>query len=449
MKTKQIGVCILLVLFCAAVSFALPPKVLKTMPENGDMNVKPGPIKIRIQFDQDMGGGMSVTGGGENFPEIIGKPQWINKRVIMFAAKLKPNHEYEFGINSQSYQNFKNVNGEPAEIRRIYFKTTGQAGAADANSTSPQLTEAQNKTAIDALKTAVTKSYSYNDLKKVDWNAAFTQYNERLLKAKTAEEFARVVGLLLAEAKDKHIWLTVDDKHIPSYIHPVTPNANFKLLPKLIPDFQKRNEIVYTGRFADGIGYILIDSWGGAEKDFEPLFAALKEFAAAPGLIIDVRGNGGGSETIAQRFAGCFVDKPALYAKHQIVNPDAPNGFEPAKSRYLMPNEDGPKYRGKVAVLVGPVVMSSCESFVLMMKQVPGCKIIGQTTQGSSGNPQPHDLGNGVIAYLPCWKDLLPDGTCFEGKGVRPDTSVEATQEKLKTFDPVLDSALLELKKKP
>jgi C-terminal processing protease CtpA/Prc len=254
---------------------------------------------------------------------------------------------------------------------------------------------------------------------------------------------------LLAEAKDKHIWLTVDDKHIPAYVHPVTPNANFKVLPKLIPNFQKRNNIVYTGRFPDGMGYILIDSWSGTDKDFEPLFTALKEFANAPGLVIDVRGNGGGSEPIAQRFAGCFVDKPALYAKNQNVDPTAPGGFTTAKSRYLMPNEDGPKYRGKVAVLVGPVVMSSCEGFVLMMKQVPGCKIIGQTTQGSSGNPQPYDLGNGVVVFLPSWKALLPDGSCFEGKGIQPDISVEAVQDKITITDPVVDSAILELKKKP
>jgi hypothetical protein len=450
MKTKLFSVCIFLV-FCAAAVLASPPKVLKTIPENGDMNVKPGPVKIRILFDQDMNqGGYSIVGGGEKFPEMIGKPQWAGKRAISFSAKLLPNHEYEYSINSSTFKNFKGVNGEPAEVYQVCFKTAeGGGGAADANSTSPQLTEAQNKAAIDELKTAVIKYYSYNDLKKIDWNVAFDQYRQRLLKARTTEEFARIAGLLLAEAKDKHIWLTVDDKPIPAYVNPVTPNANFKILPKLIPDFQKRSNVVYTGQFPDGIKYILIDSWGGDQKEFEPLYAVLKDTTNTSGLIIDVRGNGGGDESIAQRFAGCFIDKPALYAKNQSIETGEPNGFGPVRSRYLMPNENGPKYRGKVAVLVGPVVMSSCESFVLMMRQVPGCKIIGQTTQGSSGNPKPHELGNGVVVYLPSWKDLLPDGTCFEGKGIQPDISVEATQGKITTTDPVLDAALLELRKKP
>jgi hypothetical protein len=434
----------------AAVLYAVPPKVVKTIPENGDMNVKPGPIKVRIQFDQNMGGGMSLStaGGPEKYPETVGKAQWVGKRTLVMAAKLLPNHEYVIGINTPPFTNCKNAGGESAEPYLLSFKTTSEAGVvADTSIATPQLTEDQNKAAIDALKTAVTKSYSYNDLRKVDWNAVFPQYNERLLKTKTAEEFARIAGTMLAEAKDKHIWLTVDDKHIPSYVHPVTPNANFKVLPKLVPHFQKRSEVVYAGRFTDGIGYILIDSWTGTDQDIEPLFAALKEFIAAPGLIIDVRGNGGGSEPLARKFAGCFIDKPALYSKNQNIEPDAPGGFGPVRSRYVTPNEDGPKYRGKVAVLAGPVVMSSCESFVLMMKQIPGCKIIGQTTQGSSGNPKPHDLGNGVVVYLPSWKDLLPDGTCIEGKGIDPDIFIEVTPEKITTTDPVIDAAIKELKK--
>jgi C-terminal processing protease CtpA/Prc len=273
------------------------------------------------------------------------------------------------------------------------------------------------------------------------------QYNQRLLKAKTPQEFARIAGPMLAAAKDKHIWLMVDGKHIPAYVNPVTPNANFKLLPQLVPGFQKQGKIVCTGRFPDGIGYILINSWSGTDQDFEPLYAALKDMVAAPGLIIDVRGNGGGSETLAQKFAGCFIDKQALYSKNQNLERDEPNGFGPVYSRYVKPNEEGSKYRGKVAVLSGPVVISSCESFVLMMKQVSSCKVIGQTTQGSSGNPKPHDLGNGVEVYLPSWKDFLPDGTCIEGRGVDPDILIKVTPDKIAKNDPVIDAALKELRK--
>jgi C-terminal processing protease CtpA/Prc len=91
---------------------------------------------------------------------------------------------------------------------------------------------------------------------------------------------------------------------------------------------------------------------------------------------------------------------------------------------------------------MGEGCMSSNESFLLMMKQVPGCKLIGEKSRGSSGNPQVTELCNGVTVMLPCWKDCLLDGTCFEGKGISPDILVKADAAKFKKKDPVLERAL-------
>jgi C-terminal processing protease CtpA/Prc len=78
-----------------------------------------------------------------------------------------------------------------------------------------------------------------------------------------------------------------------------------------------------------------------------------------------------------------------------------------------------------------------------MMKQVPNCKLVGTTSYGSSGNPKPVDLGNAVTVYLPSWKALRPDGTCFEGQGIAPDVSISVTGTELETADPVLQAALI------
>jgi len=110
--------------------------------------------------------------------------------------------------------------------------------------------------------------------------------------------------------------------------------------------------------------------------------------------------------------------------------------------RVLEPNPDGPAYRGKVVVLMGPKNMSSCESFLLMMKQVPGCRLVGARSYGSSGNPKPHNLGNGVTVYLPSWQDLMPDGKLLEGVGVEPDAAVPARPSDFARADPVLEAAL-------
>ena len=99
-------------------------------------------------------------------------------------------------------------------------------------------------------------------------------------------------------------------------------------------------------------------------------------------------------------------------------------------------------------MLIGPKIVSSAESFVLMMKHGAGAKLIGDATGGSSGRPQPHQLGNGVTVYLSSWEDQLPDGTLIEGKGVRPDLIIKTTLDGLQKSDPVLDAALKTLKSK-
>ncbi|HEV8290913.1 MAG TPA: S41 family peptidase, partial [Tepidisphaeraceae bacterium] len=99
-------------------------------------------------------------------------------------------------------------------------------------------------------------------------------------------------------------------------------------------------------------------------------------------------------------------------------------------------------FRGKVIVLAGPGTVSSCEALVLMMKQVPGCVVVGQKTAGSSGNPKIFDLGNGTSASVPQWKAMRPDGTVFEGEGIAPDVEVQAKPADFEREDPILNEGL-------
>ena len=448
-KFKHIRVTwlVILLLFLTAAASGSPPRVIKTVPENDAQDVDPKLKQIRVVFDQDMttGRNFSICGGGPKFPEIIGNPRWVSKRTIAMRVKLLPNHEYQFSINCPSAKNFRSVQGEAAEVYPIQFRT----GPGRGNDEAETLTVAANAEAIAELRRAIDENYSYRDIRQVDWDKLFEEKTDELKRAKTPEKFATIAGELLANAKDKHIWLYVGEQRFGSYVNPVTPNANFSKLKELVPKWRKRSAVVFTGQFEDGIGYILIDSWArNHSKALEQTYEAIWEFADALGLIIDVRGNSGGAEPLAQQFAGCFIDEPKVYAQHVYRTVDEPGGFTKPQNRILEPNKRRPRYRGKTVVLMGLVNMSSCEAFLLMMKQVPGCKLIGETSQGSSGNPKPTDLGNGVTVFLPSWKAMRPDGTCFEGEGIIPDISIKTTQAELLSRDPVLDAGLKLLRKR-
>lgn len=80
-----------------------------------------------------------------------------------------------------------------------------------------------------------------------------------------------------------------------------------------------------------------------------------------------------------------------------------------------------------------------------MMKQVPQCTLMGEKSYGSSGNPKPVRLANGVTVFLPSWMALTADGEPFEGKGISPDVHVEFPDEP-EDQDPLINAALELLK---
>jgi C-terminal processing protease CtpA/Prc len=159
--------------------------------------------------------------------------------------------------------------------------------------------------------------------------------------------------------------------------------------------------------------------------------------AKAP-LIIDVRPNSGGNEMRAREVAAYFVSKPTAYGRH-VTRSKGKDG--PVQERILQPDKSGVLHPGPCVVLMGPANISSCESFLLMMRTA-GCKLIGAKSSGSSGNPKPHDLGNGLSVMIPSWRDMSLEGESLEGVGVKPDIVVEAKPGDFSAADPVLTKAL-------
>ena len=129
--------------------------------------------------------------------------------------------------------------------------------------------------------------------------------------------------------------------------------------------------------------------------------------------------------------------------KHRYRTGAGKNAFGPVLERAVTGNKEPARRYGRpIAVLTSRYVMSSNESFVLMLRQAKDCTVVGQPTFGSSGNAKPFELGNGVTVVVPSWQDLRPDGSCFEGKGLDPDVVVAATPADLEQQDPILKKAL-------
>ncbi len=86
--------------------------------------------------------------------------------------------------------------------------------------------------------------------------------------------------------------------------------------------------------------------------------------------------------------------------------------------------------------------MSSAEQFILMMRQAPNATLIGMRSGGSTGNPKPLVLPNGVTVWLPSWIGMDAEGAPFEGIGLDPDVEFEVTPARVRRADPTVERAL-------
>ncbi|HEV8605371.1 MAG TPA: S41 family peptidase [Tepidisphaeraceae bacterium] len=422
----------------SALSLAAAPKVVKASPDNGQKDVDPATAELRIVFDQAMSpGGRSIVNSSRGIlPELVDRPRWENERTFVWKMKLEPNTDYWLSINSTRFTNFRSKAGESAEPYVIAFSTGAGANAKPA---SPEMIKA-NREAMARLKKAILEDYSYVDLRKIDWQKQFAEFAPRLESAGGPAEFANTAGKLLAVAQDVHLAMRAGDRRIVTWKRDVFPAMNFELM-KSIPMWMKRHNFVYSGMFSNGARYLCITSLPADDAAFLlAIYEVIGDAAQAnAGLIMDLRLNGGGDELTARKIAGCFLDKPAVYAGHVMRSGGK---FSERQTRTVAPNPAGPKFRGKVIVLTGPGTVSSCEALVLMMKQAPGCVVVGQKTAGSSGNPKIFDLGNGTSVSVPQWKAMRPDGTVFEGEGIAPDVEVQAKPADFEREDPILAEGL-------
>jgi len=413
------------------------PKVVETVPPLGATDVEAALTELRVTFDQDMAGGFSWTGGGTSYPEVTGRPHWIDKRTCVLPVKLKPGWSYVLGINSPSHRNFKSAAGVPAQRVVWKFQT---ASAVPAN---PEKQKAANEAAWKELAEAIDKRYSYRDVRGVDWGKRMAEYAAKAAAARSTAGWVKVAAEALSPSQDLHIHLEYEGQSTGVASRRIPANWNDAAIAAAFPGMRKVNGTFASGRSADGIGYLSVASLDTrAEPDFQAVPEIMKTLMDTKALIIDLRANAGGSEPLGFKVAGWFTTERRLYMKHVYRDSRAVGGWGEVRERWLEPAGEGKYYPKAIVVLSGRKIMSSAESFLMMLKVCPSATVVGAPTYGSSGNPKPAALSNGVTVYLPSWKALLPDGTVLEGKGVSPDVLVDPPQDAFRTGDPVLAKAL-------
>jgi C-terminal processing protease CtpA/Prc len=187
-------------------------------------------------------------------------------------------------------------------------------------------------------------------------------------------------------------------------------------------------------------------------KAFEAAWPSIRR---SKGLILDVRGNGGGSSNVGydilsrlshapvptSRQSAAWID-PVRRARAGIMvewrpQPGSGNPYR---------REHAEVYDGPVAVLIGPRTFSAAEDFVVSFDAMKRGILVGETTAGSTGQPLFFKLPGGGSARICVKRDSYPDGREFVGKGIAPAIEVKTTITDVRmSRDAVLERARREL----
>jgi len=202
----------------------------------------------------------------------------------------------------------------------------------------------------------------------------------------------------------------------------------------------------------DGIVRIAIPSFGKPEYE-DAAVDAVKAHTGAPALLFDLRGNGGGSTPINLIYT--VLEKPmrdmlsatplhigTVEAWSQSGDSMLPNAMVRDGGELIQPNH--PAFHGRVFVLTDRHCVSACEDFVAAMRISHRATILGETTEGSTGQPYSVGFPELKMAFrVSTRREYFPDGSPFEGIGVRPDVDIPLTRAMLvDKEDAVLERAL-------
>ena len=192
------------------------------------------------------------------------------------------------------------------------------------------------------------------------------------------------------------------------------------------------------------VGYIKIPAFNDPNYE-RTAIDYVKQYEGAKCLIIDLRGNGGGStpyqlisKLMDREWKGWSISTPAQIALHRARG-------EPAAQLRIESERQVSRqgaFTGRLIILVDRFTCSATEDFVMPFKDNGRATIIGETTEGSSGQPYFFNFGNGMTLLVGAARYTFPDGSPFESVGIKPTISVELHIADVRDgIDPVLNKA--------
>jgi len=231
------------------------------------------------------------------------------------------------------------------------------------------------------------------------------------------------------------------------------------------PPLEYSKELTEFRWIEDSIAYVALNGFHDykAVDEFEDYLSELK---SARGLIIDLRENGGGDTGIGARILSHFTTDTLVgstwktrehrgahkaWGRFDTLSATENRAYFEGKawyngSPYKHPPADSVILTYPVVILMNHSTASAAEDFLVMCDQLRNISLVGEPSNGSTGQPLQFDLPGGGRGHVCAKRDTYPDGRDFVGIGVQPDILVEPSpQDVFSDNDVILQRAVSHL----
>ncbi|MDA6070314.1 S41 family peptidase [Flavobacterium sp. AC] len=316
-------------------------------------------------------------------------------------------------------------------------------------------------------------NYAFFKERNIKWQQVYKDYLPKVEKVETEQKFAAILREIVQEMNDGHIRLEIPKALNPKVTQTVTKPSKSK--KEVIADLQQKyaenmksyNDGVIQWGFlkSSKTGYIIIndmnnfadyvpaseqnskdfikkyetisttkvplkmfeDELNGVEKIMKIILDDLKNTES---VVIDLRFNGGGYETVALKLLGHFVsdNKTILSVKAKTRL-----GFSASQHYNLVPAQN--PYRKKVYVLTSHNTASAAEIFTLGTLSYPEIVRIGSPTAGIFSELLWKELPNGWEFSLS--NEVYSDSKnkSYESVGIPANYEINYPKERTALYD--------------